>query len=473
MKETEVRQQAARILVLGVGTVGGEAVNQLALLRPVGVELGVAHTDPEFLNGSVAGVRIPIGSGAAGSREDATKQTSASAAVFNNTLRRFDLVLLVAALGDAVGGGAGPEVARLARGVGALSVAAALLPAPGQDMSGQPVSEDLRLFHAQADAVFQLDPSMLLTDPGPGASPSRARDGYLRGVAELLSGLCGAFTQSGPTTLDLADARELMGGAGPITLVLGQGEGKKRAKKAINQALKRLKREPRGESRARGILVMVAAATEIDPEEQRTIADGLGRVCGHEPNVFWTHRSDLSLGEQVQITLLLSYGDSRPHWTAAQEEEIQRDDAPTVDDTISALVGILLDQGRQRIAEGDFGGAERQLSKAHAMAPDSQKVSRVLQMARFGQWTLRVKAGIRRQDLSLLSNLFNPDRRPDWSDPKLGIQAATYLNTFGILLARAGRLQEAEEQLLVASALAPDRPEIGRNLATVRKAVRR
>ena len=124
----------ARIIVIGVGGGGNNAVNRMIEAGIKGVEFIVVNTDVQSLNNSNAPVKIQIGGELTrGLGAGANPKVGRQAAIEDtdkiiDVLQDADMVFVTTGLGGGTGTGAAPVIAALAIELGALTVAVVTKP---------------------------------------------------------------------------------------------------------------------------------------------------------------------------------------------------------------------------------------------------------------------------------------------------------------------------------------------------------
>src|SRR5579862_3213333 len=119
---------SARIIVLGVGGGGSNAVNRMIQSGVRGVEFVAINTDTQALARSEAPTRIHIGEkltrglGAGGNPNVGEKAAEESAEQIADLVRDADMVFIAAGMGGGTGTGAAPIIAQIAKELGALTV---------------------------------------------------------------------------------------------------------------------------------------------------------------------------------------------------------------------------------------------------------------------------------------------------------------------------------------------------------------
>ncbi|HSR48958.1 MAG TPA: cell division protein FtsZ, partial [Anaerolineales bacterium] len=118
----------ARIMVLGIGGGGSNAVNRMIEEGLSGIEFAAVNTDAQALLLSNAPKRVRIGDkltrglGAGGNPDVGQKAAEESAEELYEVLKGADMVFLAAGIGGGTGTGAAPVVAQIAKEVGALTI---------------------------------------------------------------------------------------------------------------------------------------------------------------------------------------------------------------------------------------------------------------------------------------------------------------------------------------------------------------
>src|ERR671935_1079695 len=119
---------AARIVVLGIGGGGSNAVNRMIQSGVRGVEFIAINTDTQALGRSEAPTRIRIGEkltrglGAGGNPNVGEKAAEESAEQIAELVRDADMVFIAAGMGGGTGTGAAPVIAQISRETGAVTV---------------------------------------------------------------------------------------------------------------------------------------------------------------------------------------------------------------------------------------------------------------------------------------------------------------------------------------------------------------
>src|SRR3989344_3716727 len=118
-------EAATKIKVVGVGGGGGSALMRMIAEKLRGVEFIAVNTDAQALHQNAAQVKIPIGKtatrglGAGMNPEIGRRAAEENANDIRTAIAGADMVFLTCGLGGGTGSGGAPEIAKIAREVGA------------------------------------------------------------------------------------------------------------------------------------------------------------------------------------------------------------------------------------------------------------------------------------------------------------------------------------------------------------------
>ena len=155
--------QGAVIKVIGVGGGGGNAINRMIDEGVAGVEFIAANTDIQALSSSKAetviqlGPKLTRGLGAGGQPEVGRKAAEESEEVLTEALTGADMVFITAGMGGGSGTGAAPVIARIAKSLGALTVAVVTRPFGFEgNKRGNFAAEGIQELREQVDTLLIL-----------------------------------------------------------------------------------------------------------------------------------------------------------------------------------------------------------------------------------------------------------------------------------------------------------------------------
>ena len=240
----------ARILVIGVGGAGNNAVNRMIDDHIENVEFYVCNTDRQALATSKAPHRIPLGTkvteglGAGGDPsvgEEAAKQSEEEirAIIRGDECggKKADMVFVAAGLGKGTGTGASPVIARIAKEEGALTIAIVTRPFgfEGPKRTSNAI-EGLNKLKGAVDSIIIVSNDKLLMDSGnaPIDQAFSLSDNILSRSVKTVADL---ILVPSIVNLDFADVKSTLKDSGIALIGYGEGQGPQKAQEAANSAL--------------------------------------------------------------------------------------------------------------------------------------------------------------------------------------------------------------------------------------------
>ncbi len=236
-------EPVAKMVVIGVGGAGNNAVNRMIDEEIQNVEFWVANTDKQALSTSkspnrlVLGEKITQGLGAGGDPKVGKEAAEASTEEIKEIVRGADMVFIAAGMGGGTGTGAAPVIASIARECGALAVAIVTRPFgfEGEKRIAQSV-EGLSNLMDSADAIIVVSNDNLLITNG-NAPISQAFSVSDAVLAQSVRTVADLVLLPGLINSDFRDVRNILKGAGISLIGFGQGNGPKKAEMAADNAL--------------------------------------------------------------------------------------------------------------------------------------------------------------------------------------------------------------------------------------------
>lgn len=259
----------ARIRVVGVGGSGLNAVNHMIASKVKGVEFIAVNSDAQDLHRSLAKRKIHIGKNltrglGTGMNPDLGKRAAEETRQeIQEALQGSDMVFITCGMGGGTGTGAAPAVAKIAKEVGALTVAVVTKPFSFEGSQRKDIAEHgLLELKKEVDAFIIIPNDKLLAIVEPGTSAKSAfalSDEILRQAVEGVSDI---ITTPGEINTDFNDIKAVVEGAGPALMGIGVADGDNRAKEAAANAVNSplLDVSING---ARGVLFVVAGNEDL------------------------------------------------------------------------------------------------------------------------------------------------------------------------------------------------------------------
>ncbi|MCG8441435.1 MAG: cell division protein FtsZ, partial [Caulobacterales bacterium] len=259
-----------RIVVLGVGGAGGNAINNMIESDLTGVEFVAANTDAQALAVSKAGTRIQMGAAitdglGAGARPEVGKQAAEdSADAIRDSFDGAHMLFITAGMGGGTGTGGAPVIAREARAAGVLSVAVVTKPFAFEGSKRQRLAEE-----GLAELAEHVD--MLIVIPNQNLfrvadSSTTVTDAFRMADEVLHAGVRGVtdlMTRPGLINLDFADVRTVVNVSGKAVIGAGEADGEGRAVEAARAAINNPLLDDATLRGARAVLINITGSSDL------------------------------------------------------------------------------------------------------------------------------------------------------------------------------------------------------------------
>jgi cell division protein FtsZ len=300
----------AVIKVVGIGGAGCNAVDRMIEAGIRDVDFIAINTDRQALDRSEAPIRLPIGLeitrglGTGGDPEKGAQALRESEDHVRRALRGADLVFIAAGEGGGTGSGASPLVAKIAREVGALTLAVVTRPFAFEGSRRTGIAErGIAELQAHADTVITIPNDRLMTVLQRGTSMLEAFklcDDLLR---QGVQGICDMIMLPGLINLDFADVRTIIRGAGTALLGIGYAGGGNRAVEAAMAAISSPLLETPIDG-ARGILLGITGGPDLSLIEVNEAARVVADAADPNANIIFGATIDPDLGDAVWVTVV-------------------------------------------------------------------------------------------------------------------------------------------------------------------------
>ncbi len=316
----------AKILVIGVGGGGGNAVNTMISGNLDGVEFVAANTDRQALEANLASHKIQLGSdltrglGAGANPDVGRRSAEESIQRIADAISGADMVFVTAGMGGGTGTGAAPVIAQVARDCGALTVGVVTKPFGFEGKKRQRYADDgIRRLEAAVDTLIVIPNGRLLALAG--AQMSMV-DAFRRADSVLLNavqGISDLMTVPGLINVDFADVRTIMNDMGRALMGAGVGTGKKRALEAAEMAISSPLLEDVSIQGATGILINITGGPDLTLHEVNEASTLIQNAAHEDANIIFGSVIDPNLTEEVRITVIATGFDRAPRMAVPPE----------------------------------------------------------------------------------------------------------------------------------------------------------
>ena len=298
----------ARILVIGVGGAGNNAVNRMIDENVEGVELIAINTDKQALSLSRATTKIQIGEkltkglGAGAKPEIGASAIEENREEINDIIKDADMVFVTCGMGGGTGTGAAPIVAEIARNLGILTVGVVTKPF---SFEGKPrmnnAQKGIAKLRENVDTLIVIPNDKLLQICDKRTSIPEALKKADEVLQQGVQGVTDLINKPGLINLDFADIQTVMRDKGIAHIGIGQASGDNKAVDAIKQAMD----SPLLETTVGGASdIIVNFSGNVGIVEAYDAITYLTEVAGEGANIiFGTVDNDVT-GDDVSITII-------------------------------------------------------------------------------------------------------------------------------------------------------------------------
>ncbi len=299
------------IKVIGAGGGGTNAVNRMIKCGLKDVDFIAANTDLQALEMSMAETQLPLGSkltgglGAGGKPEIGEKAAEEDLDIIRQALNGADMVFVTAGMGGGTGTGAAPVIAKIAKDLGALTVAVVTKPFNFEGPRKMRIAEEgIKRLHNEVDTLITI-PNQYLLKVVEKNTP--IRDAFLRADDVLRMGVQGIsdlITVPGEINIDFADVRTIMEGQGDALMGVGIGHGDNRAVDAATSAINNPLLEDASINGAKGLLVNVTGGPDFSISEYQEVMEIISASVDDNAMVIQGTATNEGLEDEVRVTVI-------------------------------------------------------------------------------------------------------------------------------------------------------------------------
>ena len=302
--------QGAIIKVIGVGGGGGNAINRMIDEGVAGVEFIAANTDVQALSSTKAetviqlGPKLTRGLGVGGQPEVGRKAAEESEEVLTEALSGADMVFITAGMGGCSGTVAAPVIARIAKGLGALTVAVVTRPFGFEGSKrGNFAIEGINELREHVDTLLIISNNNLLEivdKKTPLLEALSEADNVLR---QGVQGITDLITSPGLINLDFADVKTVMADKGNALMGIGIGSGEERVIEAARKAIYSPLLETTIDG-AEDVIVNVTGGLDMTLIEAEEASEIVNQAAGHGVNIWLGTSIDESMRDEIRVTVV-------------------------------------------------------------------------------------------------------------------------------------------------------------------------
>ncbi len=306
--KTNESEAAARIIVVGVGGGGNNAVNRMIDEQIAGVEFIAVNTDKQALQLCKAptlmqiGEKLTKGLGAGAQPEVGEKAAEESAEEISAALKGADMVFVTCGMGGGTGTGAAPVVARIAKEQGALTVAVVTKPFRFESRTRMANAlEGIDKLKENVDTMIVIPNDELLEVVDRRTTMPEALKKADEVLQQGIQGITDLINVPSLINLDFADIQTVMKDKGIAHIGIGEGRGDDKALEAVKQAVA----SPLLETTIQGAShVIINISGDITLMDASDAADYVQELAGEDANIIFGAMFDDTKSDEATITVI-------------------------------------------------------------------------------------------------------------------------------------------------------------------------
>ena len=383
-------ENAAKIIVIGVGGAGNNAVNRMVDENIMGVEFIGVNTDYQVLKRCKAPTAIQIGEkltkglGAGAKPEVGEKAAEESIEDLEAAMKGADMVFVTAGMGGGTGTGAAPVVAKLAKSMGILTVGVVTKPFRFEARTRMTNAlNGIDKLKDNVDTLIVIPNDKLLEIVDRRTTMPEALKKADEVLQQAVQGITDLINVPSLINLDFADIQTVMTDKGVAHIGIGHGKGDEKALDAVKQAVA----SPLLETTIEGAShVIINITGEVSLMEANDAASYVQDLAGDGANIIFGARFDESYNDEVTITVIATgietYGENSPVAKAMADFRIPKQQAGGQAGMTGGQPGVMGGQAGQQPGQPPF-GTNPAYNPAPVKAPQSTVEEKTIKIPTF------------------------------------------------------------------------------------------
>ena len=334
---TNEAESSAKIIVIGVGGAGNNAVNRMIDEAISGVEFVGVNTDKQALTLCKAptvvqiGEKLTKGLGAGAKPEIGEKAAEESVEELKQVIQDADMVSVTCGMGGGTGTGAAPIVAGLAKEMGILTVGVVTKPFRFEAKTRMANAlNGIEKLKENVDTLIVIPNDRLLEIVDRRTTMPEALKKADEVLQQAVQGITDLINLPALINLDFADVQTVMIDKGIAHIGIGEGKGDDKAMEAVQQAVS----SPLLETTIEGAShVIINVSGDISLMDANDAASYVQNLTGEDTNIIFGALYDDKEADYVRITVIATGLDDE----TARKPAVSRDKkAAKKEDTVQA-----------------------------------------------------------------------------------------------------------------------------------------
>ena len=303
--------QKARIVVIGVGGGGGNALNRMIEDAMGSVEFIAINTDAQDLENNNSQIKLQIGKeltkglGAGANSEIGQQAVEENKEIIINALETADMVFITAGMGGGTGTGAAPAIAKIAKELDALTVGIVTKPfrfeGPQRMKRAMAGIEEME---RNCDTLLAIPNEVLLKITDMDTTVKQSFKLADRVLHQATKGISDLINRPGLINLDFADVKTTMKNMGGAMMGTGIANGEEKAILAAQEAINSPLLQDASIKGAKGLLVNITGPEDMTMHELNAASKIIYEEAGEEANVILGCILDNQINDEIQVTVI-------------------------------------------------------------------------------------------------------------------------------------------------------------------------
>ena len=301
-------ENSARIVVIGVGGAGNNAVNRMIDENIAGVEFIGINTDKQALQFCKAptamqiGEKLTKGLGAGAKPEVGQKAAEENSEELAQVMKGADMVFVTCGMGGGTGTGAAPVIARLAKDMGILTVGVVTKPFRFEAKTRMTNAlSGIERLKESVDTLIVIPNDKLLEIVDRRTTMPDALRKADEVLQQAVQGITDLINVPGLINLDFADVQTVMTDKGIAHIGIGHAKGDEKALEAVKQAVS----SPLLETTIEGAThVIINSSGDISLIEANEAASYVQELAGDDANIIFGAMYDEDAQDEASITVI-------------------------------------------------------------------------------------------------------------------------------------------------------------------------
>ena len=300
-----------RIVVIGVGGAGGNAVNNMIEANLRGVEFIAANTDAQALVRSRAPVHVQLGAarteglGAGANPDVGSDAAKESAEEIRALLRGAHMCFVAAGMGGGTGTGAAPIIARIARDENVLTVGVVTKPFDFEGRRRMITAEKgITELRSEVDTLIIIPNQNLFRVANKETTFAEAFHMADRVLYSGVRSITDLMVMPGLINLDFADVKTVMSAMGAAMMGTGEAEGENRSLKAAQLAIANPLLDDVSMKGAKGVLINITGGYDMTLFEVDEAANEIRREVDADAHIILGSTFDENMNGKIRVSVV-------------------------------------------------------------------------------------------------------------------------------------------------------------------------